>query len=193
MSDATLSGQMEKLIDDLKRGGLAFRRLEAAEKIGSLEQSHPRLVLALLRAREWDRAPEVRQAAESALVSPVHRAVLERHPQLAAESKVEEREILKPSVFGWISFVLAMISILIIYGDIFLLSSQSAGAVTPPPDISPLFCLAFLLSLAGLVTGIIGIRQYGRKKTINRLGLLGNGVIILGSLLLSMVVRFTIQ
>jgi hypothetical protein len=198
MEDASLTADMEKLTDTLKRGGLAFRRLEAAEKIGKLKQSHPRLVLALLRAQEWDRAAEVRKAAAAVLKSPVHRRLLEDHPGLAEEAKVEEVEILKHSVLGWISFVIAVVSILFIYLDIFLLSGQPAGTAADggliaPPDISPLFCLSFLLSLVGLVLGIIGIRQYGRKKTITRLGLLGNGLIVLCTLLLTMIVRFTVQ
>jgi hypothetical protein len=199
MNDKSLTAEMEKLIHGLKRGGLAFRRLEAAEKIGKLGQSDPRLVLALLRAKELDKSEEVRRAAAAALESPAHRKILDDDPGLVEEAKVEEQEILKPSVSGWISFGIAIVSILIIYADIFLINAQPAGvapdgSVTAPPlDISPLFCLSFLLSVIGLVLGILGIRQYDRQKTITRLGLLGNGLIILSTLLLSMVVRFNVQ
>ncbi len=102
-------------------------------------------------------------------------------------------EILKPSVWGIISFILSLVSILIIYVDVFFLAAApAAGAAEQSLDISPLFCVSFLLSLVGLVFAIIGIRQYGRVKTFSRLGLLCNGLIILASLILSMAVRFTV-
>jgi hypothetical protein len=193
MDDKSLSPDMEKLIHSLKRGGLAFRRIEAAEKIGRMENSHPRLVLALLRARAMDGAEEVRQAAAAALESPPHRKILEATPGLIEEAKAEERETLKPPVFGWVSFGIAIVSILIIYADIFLLGAPVSGAAPPPIDISPFFCLSFFLSIAGLVFGILGVRQYDRRKTISRLGLLGNGLIIICSLLLTQVVKFYVR
>jgi hypothetical protein len=191
MSEQPLASEMEKLLQELKRGGLAFRRIEAAEKIGKLALSHPRLVEALLRAREKDVSEEVRKAAAEALKSPVHAQILKRNPGLIGLARVEEVEILKPSIWGVISFALALISILIIYVDVFFLAaSPAAGVAEPTLDISPLFCLSFLLSLVGLVFAIIGVRQYGRVKVFSRLGLLLNGLIILGSLILSMAVRF---
>jgi hypothetical protein len=191
MSEQPLDSNIEKLIEDLKRGGLAFRRIEAAGKIGKLAKSHPRLVEALLRASEKDASGEVRKAAAAALQSPVHAEILEDNPGLLELARVEEVEVLKPSVWGSISFALALISILIIYADVFFLTaSPAAGGAGPSLDISPLFCISFLLSLVGLVFGIIGWRQYGRVKTFTRLGLLLNGLIILGSLILSMAVRF---
>ncbi len=193
MSEQPLTSEMARLLQEVKRGGLAFRRIEAAEKIGKLADSHPRLVEALLRAAGTDASEEVRKAAAEALQSPVHADVLEENPGLAELAKVKEVEILKPSVWGIISFALAMISILIIYADVFFLAaSPAAGSAGPSLDISPLFCLSFLLSLVGLVFAIIGLRQYGRVKTFSRLGLLFNGLIILGSLILSMAVRFII-
>jgi hypothetical protein len=191
MSEQPLSSETEELLQDIKRGGLAFRRIEAAEKIGKLGQSHPRLVEALLRAREKDASEEVRKAAADALKSPVHAHMLKKNPAVIERARVEEVEILKPSVWGVVSFALSLVSILIIYADVFFLTaSPAAGAAGPSLDISPLFCLSFLFSLVGVVLGIIGWRQYGRVKTFSRLGLLLNGLIILGSLILSMVVRF---
>jgi hypothetical protein len=191
MSEQPLPSEMEKLLQDVKRGGLAFRRIEAAEKIRKLKKSHPRLVEALLRAKEMDKSEAVRKLAAEALQSPVHADILKQNPGLVELARVEEVEILKPSVWGIISFALAMVSILIIYVDVFFLAaSPAAGAAEQALDISPLFCLSFLLSLVGLVFAIIGVRQYGRVKTFSRLGLLLNGLIVLGSLFLSMVIRF---
>ncbi len=192
MNEQPLSAEMEKLLGALKSGGLAFNRLEAVDKIGKLEQSHPSLVLALLRAGEKDASEEVRKAAAEALKSPVHAEILKKKPDLYEEAKLEEVVILKQSVFGLISFILSIISILIIYADIFLLSAQPAGGAEPALDISPLFCLSFLLSLVGLVFGIIGIRQDDRVKVFSRLGLLGNALIVLCSLILTMVVQFKV-
>jgi hypothetical protein len=192
MNEQPLSVEMEKLLGALKGGGLAFRRLEAAEKIGKLGQSHPRLVLALLRVSEKDGSEEVRTAAAGALKAPVHAEILEKNPALYEESKLEEVVILKQSVFGLISFALSIVSILIVYADIFLISAQPAGVTGPVLDVSPLFCLSFLLSLVGLVFGIIGIRQYERVKIFSRLGLLGNALIIAGTLILTMAVQFII-
>ena len=121
----------------------------------------------------------------------MHAEILEQNPGLVDLAKVEEVEILKPSVWGIISFALSLVSILIIYVDVFFLSaSPAAGTAAQTLDISPLFCVSFLLSLVGLVFAIIGVRQYGRVKTFSRLGLLLNGLIILGSLILSMAIRF---
>ncbi|MBN2084791.1 MAG: hypothetical protein JW748_06160 [Anaerolineales bacterium] len=193
MSEQPLTPELEKLLQDVKRGGLAFRRIEAAQKIGGLGKSHPRLVEALLRAAETDVSEEVRKAAAGALQTPVHVEMLEKNPGLIELAKVEEVEILKPSVWGLISFALSIISILIIYADVFFITAGPTGVDAGPSlDISPLFCVSFLLSLAGLVFGIIGVRQYGRVKTFSRLGLLFNGLIILGSLFLSMAIRFYI-
>jgi hypothetical protein len=193
MADQPLPSEMETLLRDLKRGGLAFSRLEAIEKIRKLDGSHPRLVEALLRASEKDGSEAVREAAAGVLQVPVHARVLEENPGLIEFAKVDEVEVLKPSVWGWASFGLALLSILIIYLDVFFLSSSPnavGGAQTM--DISPLFCISFLLSLVGLVFGIIGLRQFGRVRIFSRLGLLLNGLIILGSLILSMAVRFII-
>jgi hypothetical protein len=191
MSEQPLDTKMKKLIEDVKHGGLAFRRIEAAGKIGKLAKSHPHLVEALLRAGEKDSSEEVRKAAAAALQSPVHAEILETNPGLRELARMEEVEVLKPSIWGSISFALALVSILIIYADVFFLTaSPAAGGAGPTFDISPLFCISFLLALVGLVSGIIGWRQYGRVKTFTRLGLLLNGLIILGSLILSMAVRF---
>ncbi|MGB7539264.1 MAG: hypothetical protein WBM17_12065 [Anaerolineales bacterium] len=191
MSEQPLGSEMEKLLQDIKRGGLAFRRIEAAEKIGKLAQSHPRLVEALLRASQKDASGEVRKAAAEALKSTVHAQILKKNPGLIELAGMEEVEFLKPSVWGTISFALSLISILIIYVDVFFLTaSPAAGAAGPSLDISPLFCLSFLFSLVGVVFGIIGWRQYGRVKTFTRLGLLLNGLVVVGSLILSMAVRF---
>jgi hypothetical protein len=192
MDKQPLSGEMEKLLGELKVGGLAFRRLEAIEKIGKLGRSHPQVVLALLRIREKDGSEEVRRAAAEALRLPLHADVLEKNPDLTQLAQVEEEEVLPQSVFGLISFALAMLSIVIVYLDIFVLSSQPAGAANPAVDISPLFCLSFLLSIVGLVFGIIGVRQYGRVKLFSRLGLLGNALIIICTLILTMVIQFKI-
>jgi hypothetical protein len=189
MVERPLSQDMEKLLQDVRRGGLAFRRFEAAQKIKRLPKSNPRLVEALLRVREGDVSEEVRRAAAEALQSPVHAEVLEKHPELIEQARVEEKVILKQSVWGLLSFALSIVSIFIIYFDIFLLAAEQTGQAL---DISPLFCLSFLLSIVGLVFGIIGIRQWDRVRLFSRLGLLLNGVIILGSLLLSMVVRFIV-
>jgi hypothetical protein len=191
MSEQPLTSEMEKLLQELKHGGLAFRRIEAVEKIRKLKKSHPRLVEALLRAKETDKSEEVRKAAAAAVQSRVHAEVLEQNPGLVELAKQEEVEILKPSVWGMISFALSIVSILIIYVDVFFLAAPPVpGAVDQSLDISPLFCISFLLSLVGLVFAIIGSRQYGRVKTFSRLGLLLNGLIILGSLILSMAIRF---
>ena len=199
MKEQPIPTDMQKLFHQLKEGGLAFRRLEAIEKIGRLEKSHPRLVSALVRARELDTIEEVRKAAAEALHIPVHREILESDPGLVEQALVVEPENVKHSVFGFVSFVISIVSILIIYADIFLIMAQPAAfaadgsEMAPPLDVSPLFCLSFLLSLFGLVSGIIGIRQYDRKKEFSRLGLLGNGLIILSTLIISMVVKFHIQ
>lgn len=193
MSEQPLSSEMKKLLQDIARGGLAFRRLEAIERMKRLRKSHPRLVVALLRASERDESEDVRKEAAEALGLKVHAEILEKDPGLIDQARIEKKEVLKQSVWGWISFALSIISILIIYLDIFLIGAAPTSVASGQMlDISPLFCLSFLLSVFGLVFGIIGLRQWDRVKTFSRLGALLNGLIILCTLILSMAVRFTI-
>jgi hypothetical protein len=193
MEPESLPKEAEKLLHQLQRGGLAFTRLDAARKIAELKTSHPRLVLALMRAAAFDKSAEVRKAAAAALRVRPHAETAGRNPGLAEEARRPEEEILKPSVLGAVSFGLSIFAILIIYADVFLVTgpAPSAGGL-PIIDISPLFCLSFLLSLAGGVLGLVGLRQDDRRKTLPRLGLMLNGLIVVGSLFLTMVIRFTI-
>jgi hypothetical protein len=193
MEQTPLPPEMEKLLRQLRRGGLAFTRLDAVQKIAKLKTSHPQLVLGLMRAAASDQSAQVRRAAADALKARVHAEVAARNPGLAGEAQQPEEEILQPSVVGAVSFGLSILSILLVYADVFLVTgpAPSAGGL-PIIDISPLFCLSFLLSLAGVVLGIIGLRQEDRNRMLPRLGLLFNGLIVIGSLFLTMVIRFTI-
>jgi hypothetical protein len=192
MGQAPISPDLEKLAQQLRGSGLAFNRLEAAKKIAKLKASHPQLVLALMRAAAFDKSAEVRKAAAAALKARVHAEIAAGNPGLAEAARAAEAEILKPSIVGIVSFGLSIVSILIIYADLFFISAPAPAGGAPVLDISPLYCVSVLLSLAGIVLGVIGLRQDDRANTFPRLGLLFNGLIVLGTLILTVVIRFTL-
>jgi hypothetical protein len=87
-----LPPEVEKLLRRLGRWSPDPTRREAAEQLGKLATSSPRIVQALVRAREHDGDHQVRMAAAEALRAPVHQAVLQEHPDLTkrAESDFEQ-------------------------------------------------------------------------------------------------------
>jgi hypothetical protein len=189
MPEPELSAESKKLLRDLRLGGLAFNRKEAAEKIGKLNESSGALVSALIRAREFDGNEEVRKAAGEALQTPAHQAILKMDPGLEQRAAVPPKKPRMYSVYGILSYVFAMIAVSIVYLDLFVIDPQlSAGANPFGLGIDPviinsyfLFIGSIVLPILGVVSGIMAIRQYDRKPVLGIIGLLGNALILLAT------------
>jgi hypothetical protein len=77
-----LTPEVEELLQDLQSDSHYFDGEAAAEKLGKLDASNPRIVQALIVARKSGSHTVVRDAAAKALRAPVHQAVLQEHPQV---------------------------------------------------------------------------------------------------------------
>ncbi len=72
----------------LQSDDLYLDRQIAAEGLGSVGTSSPRIMRALRAAQESDPYPEVRRAAAKSLHAPVHQEYLRRDPNLEEETEV---------------------------------------------------------------------------------------------------------
>lgn len=93
----SLRPDVEELLQVLQFGDLYLARQDAAEQLGSIETSSPRIVQALLYSSESDPHPEVRRAAAESLRSPVHQEYLQRDPYLAIRTKAAEATSFLPA------------------------------------------------------------------------------------------------
>jgi hypothetical protein len=66
-------------------------RRRAAERLGKLSESSPRIVQYLIVAGESDSMLEVREAAMESLRAPVHQAILQEHPCLHDTRSITEK------------------------------------------------------------------------------------------------------
>jgi hypothetical protein len=186
MPDVDLSAEAERLLKDLQQGGLAFNRKEAVEKIAKLSVSNEALVTALIQAREFDDNESVRAAAAEALQAPAHRTILDNVPGLEQRASVAPKKKLNYSLLGILSYVIAMVSIFLVYLDLFIVDPKISGTVNPfglgvgPAVVNGAILLAcsFLLPLAGLIMGMIALRSYERKNILGVIGLVGNALIL---------------
>jgi hypothetical protein len=186
MPEPELSAEAKKLLRDLRLGGLAFNRKEAAEKIGKLKESSEALVFALIQVREFDGNEEVRKAAGEALLSPAHRAVLKKDSGLEQRASVPPKKSRLYSVYGILSYVFALIAVSIVYLDLFVIGPQLPESANPLGlGVSSvvinsyiLFVGSFVLPTLGVVSGIMAIRQYDRKPVLGIIGLVGNALIL---------------
>ena len=86
----SLPREVEELLHVLLSGSRHLDRRDAAERLGSVETSSPRIVRALRAACDSDRYPEVRKAAAKSLRASVHQEHLQRDLGLAINAKVAE-------------------------------------------------------------------------------------------------------
>jgi hypothetical protein len=186
MPDVDLSAEAERLLKDLQQGGLAFNRKEAVEKIAKLSVSNEALVTALIQAREFDDNEAVRIAAAEALQAPAHRTILDNTPGLGQRASVAPKKKVNYSKLGILSYAIAMVSIILVYLDLFIVDPKISGTANPfglgvgPAVINGAILLAgsFLLPLAGLIMGMIALRSYERKNILGLIGLAGNALIL---------------
>ena len=79
--------KVEELLRVLQSGNPYLARWNAAEQLGKLDTSSPRIVQALIVARKSDTHRVVRDAAARALRAPVHLQCLQGHPNLKEEAE----------------------------------------------------------------------------------------------------------
>jgi hypothetical protein len=189
MPERELSSEVKKLLQTLRQGGLAFNRKEAAENIGKLNESSEALVAALIQAREFDDNEEVRKTAADALHSPAHTTILDNDPGLEKRAAVARKRRNTFPVFGTMSYALAILSVIIVYLDLFILDPQLSASANPlglgidPVLINSFFLFvgSFVLPLVGLISGILAVRQYERKTVLAFFGIVGNLLILLAT------------
>ena len=80
-----LPPDVEEFLRVLQSGGAALDRRDAAEKLGEVGTSNPRIVCALIAAYESDSYSMVSRAAAESLRAPVHQEYLGQHPDLMEE------------------------------------------------------------------------------------------------------------
>ena len=188
MPESKSSQEADRLIKTLKQGGLAFNRKEAAEQIEKLPSSSEALVAALVQAREFDENEEVRKAAAKALQAPGHRAILDRNPNLAEQPAPPEKGS-QISRLGILSYACALLSLVLVYLVFFFFDPRFAaegnplGLTTGAASAASAVLLvgSFLLPLAGLIFGILAVRQYDRKTAFGLMGMVGNMIILLAT------------
>jgi hypothetical protein len=78
----SLPQEVEDLLRVLQSGDLHAVRQDAAEQLGNVGTSSPRIVRALIAASESDPHPNVRRAATGSLRAPVHKEYLRQHPDV---------------------------------------------------------------------------------------------------------------
>jgi hypothetical protein len=186
MVEQELSAEAKKYLAKLQQSGLAFNRKEAVEKLAKISVSNDAVVTALIRAREFDDHEAVRAAAAEALKAPAQQAVLDGDPDLETRASVAPKQRMNYSLLAILSYAIAMISILIVYFDLFVVDPNIAGMADPlglgigPAVVNSGILLAgsFLLPLAGLIIGILALRQYERKTVLGWIGLTGNAIIL---------------
>jgi hypothetical protein len=90
---------VEELLRELLSGSDAHARREAAEQLGKLDASNPRIVQALIVARKSDTHTIVRDAAARALRAPAHQECMQEHPDVleATEGILQELRVLQRS------------------------------------------------------------------------------------------------
>ena len=85
--EEALSPEVEELLRDLQPSSLYLIRQRAAERLGELSESSPRIVQSLISARAFDSSPGVREAAEKSLRAPVHQEILREYLQLMRQTQ----------------------------------------------------------------------------------------------------------
>jgi Flp pilus assembly protein TadD len=83
----SLPQEVEELLHVLQSSSAALDRGDAAERLGRVETSSPRIVRALIAAYESDSYSMVRRAAAKSLRAPVHQEYLQQHPGLMEGTK----------------------------------------------------------------------------------------------------------
>ncbi len=89
----SLPGEVEELLRVLQSGTLYLARRDAAEQLGKVGTSSPRIVHTLIAAYESDPYSMVNRAAAESLRTHVHQEYLQEHPDLmeAAERALQKR------------------------------------------------------------------------------------------------------
>jgi len=85
--EEALSPEVEELLRDLAQASFGLARLKAAEDLGELSESSPRIVRALIAAGESDAFLGVREAALESLRAPVHQEILREYPDLMQHAR----------------------------------------------------------------------------------------------------------
>jgi hypothetical protein len=113
--EEALSPEVEALLRDLGPWSPKHTRRDAAEQLGRVGTSSPRIVQALITACESP-SELVSTAAAKSLRAPVHQECLQQHPELTeeAESAQQQRKLLSPS------------ELVLLHGDKFATTSSAA-------------------------------------------------------------------
>ena len=113
--EEALSPEVEALLRDLGPWSPKHARRDAAEQLGRVGTSSPRIVQALITACESP-SELVSTAAAKSLRAPVHQECLQQHPELTeeAESAQQQRKLLAPS------------ELVLLHGDKFASTSSAA-------------------------------------------------------------------
>lgn len=92
-AQGSLPQEVEELLGVLQSGHVYLARQDAAEQLGKVGTSSPRIVRALIAAYESDAYAIVNRAAARSLHAPVHQEYLERNPDLmeATERALQQR------------------------------------------------------------------------------------------------------
>jgi tetratricopeptide (TPR) repeat protein len=89
----SLTPEVEELLRILQSGTLYLARRDAAEQLGKVGTSSPRIIRVLRAAQESDPYPDVRRAAAKSLQAPVHKEYLKQNPDLEETEKVRSRAL----------------------------------------------------------------------------------------------------
>ena len=142
------SPEVENLLRDLQPSRLWLARLKAAEDLGELSESSPRIVQSLVTAGESDSLPSVREAAVASLRAPVHQEILREYPDLVQRTQwamqaTEVHDRKKPAD-NW------QIIPVIVLGVVWIAIVAASGAIKLPW----LFALVALPGAAMLAIGL---------------------------------------
>jgi len=144
-----------QLLQDIQ-AGLSYKRLDAANAMGKLDESSEEVIVALLTAKETDAKEEVKTAASSALEALIHKQYIQDHPEVLqkanlaveAESTKQAKDLRRRFRIERVAFLL---TVAIIAGVIF-------GSKTDLGVLGLTFAIAFsLVSIYFSVDFILGL------------------------------------
>jgi len=147
--DASITSDAVPVLNDLTLPAPYQARLQAARSLAEATSSDVELLRALIAARDSDPSYQVRQAAAEALQSPVHRELLDRHPELRAAASAAP-QIVEPAPAGDES-PRSPVRPLFPWLSIWLWPRRTIRQII---DANPRYGLPIIIVLAGLVRGL---------------------------------------
>lgn len=145
--EVELSPRVEELLSLLQSSDRYYTQKNAAQELGKLETSSPRIVQALIAAIDSDAHPSVRRAAIRALRAPVHQQFLSRrHPRSSS--------FLAETIRGWEWFL--------VYPFVLIAATVLAVTVTNVWTVVG----AAVVWISGWVLGNNILRQKGHEAVL---------------------------